>query len=417
MKIVLLQKLIAEFRALPRAVYVIFAGNFINRFGHFVMPFLTLYLTGKGYSLGQAGMAMAANGMGGLVASFIGGFLADTIGRRNTMFISLAGNGLCIMALYFANAFPVILLLTACCGFTSWIYPPAANALLTDLVDEDKRVTAFAGVRLSINAGWALGPAVAGFLLGYSFLALFVGDAVTSITYGIMTLLWLPHGLCARKSSRSAWHAVTSAWGTTFRHAIRNRPFVVYALALLPIATLLPMLIVVQGVAMRDRGLPASNFGLVMATNGVLIIACELILTQWTRRFTPSKVITIGFGLFGIGASLMAFAHTLPEYMSAMVVFTVGEMTAFPIAMAYTAKLAPQDMRGRYQGILSLMWALGNMIGPVLGMALYARFGHMAWLAGLILGGLAVAILRLNEVRVKAAPTLLHAVPINANDQ
>ncbi|MFO1512401.1 MAG: hypothetical protein U1F83_05725 [Verrucomicrobiota bacterium] len=39
--------LFASLRTLPRAAWVLFAGSFINRFGGFVVPFLTLYLTGQ----------------------------------------------------------------------------------------------------------------------------------------------------------------------------------------------------------------------------------------------------------------------------------------------------------------------------------------------------------------------------------
>ena len=70
---------------LPRDFWVLFIGTFINRFGSFVMPFLAIYLTGEGYTAGQAGLAIAAYGAGGLIASLVGGHLADTIGRRHTM--------------------------------------------------------------------------------------------------------------------------------------------------------------------------------------------------------------------------------------------------------------------------------------------------------------------------------------------
>lgn len=56
------QGLLANLRALPRTAWVLFAGTFINRFGGFVVPFLTLYLTGQGYSTDAAGLAVGAYG-------------------------------------------------------------------------------------------------------------------------------------------------------------------------------------------------------------------------------------------------------------------------------------------------------------------------------------------------------------------
>ena len=46
--------LLASLRALPRPVWILFFGTFLNKFGTFVVPFLTLYLTREGYSLNDA---------------------------------------------------------------------------------------------------------------------------------------------------------------------------------------------------------------------------------------------------------------------------------------------------------------------------------------------------------------------------
>ena len=74
--------LMSDLRELPRAFWVLFTGTFINRFGTFVMPFLAIYLVREGYTVGQAGLTISAYGAGALLASLIGGHLADTIGRR-----------------------------------------------------------------------------------------------------------------------------------------------------------------------------------------------------------------------------------------------------------------------------------------------------------------------------------------------
>ena len=35
----------SSLRALPRPVWIIFFGSFLNKFGSFVVPFLAIYLT------------------------------------------------------------------------------------------------------------------------------------------------------------------------------------------------------------------------------------------------------------------------------------------------------------------------------------------------------------------------------------
>ena len=45
-------------RSLPPAAWVLFAGTFVNRLGTFVLPFITLYLTSRHFSVPQAGLAV-----------------------------------------------------------------------------------------------------------------------------------------------------------------------------------------------------------------------------------------------------------------------------------------------------------------------------------------------------------------------
>src|SRR3954470_22475963 len=77
--------LIESLRALPRSAWVLFLGIFLNRFGTFIIPFLSIYLTRKGYSFAETAIAVSAYGVGTLLACFLGGYLADHIGRRKTI--------------------------------------------------------------------------------------------------------------------------------------------------------------------------------------------------------------------------------------------------------------------------------------------------------------------------------------------
>ena len=78
-----------DLRALPRLVWVLFAGTLVNRFGSFVLVFLTFYLTSRGFSASQAGFAVGMYGVGAIGASLVGGWLADHLGRRNSIVTSM----------------------------------------------------------------------------------------------------------------------------------------------------------------------------------------------------------------------------------------------------------------------------------------------------------------------------------------
>src|SRR5438552_7277739 len=176
----------------PRPVWLLFIGTLINRFGGFVLVFLILYLTRSGFSPAQAGLAVGSYGLGAILASVIGGHLADRIGRRRTIALSMFTAAAAILALGRARTLGSILPLTALTGLTAEAYRPAASALLGDLVEPAQRVKAFAWYRLAINLGAAIGPMVGGWLAGRSFAWLFVGDALTCAIYGVIALATLP---------------------------------------------------------------------------------------------------------------------------------------------------------------------------------------------------------------------------------
>ena len=52
--------LLSNLKRIPRPAWILFAGTFLNKFGTFVIPFLTLYMTRQGYSISQAGLAISA---------------------------------------------------------------------------------------------------------------------------------------------------------------------------------------------------------------------------------------------------------------------------------------------------------------------------------------------------------------------
>ena len=379
------QPLIANLRALPRGAWVLFAGTFINRFGGFVVPFLTLYLTGQGYSVNAAGLAVSAYGAGNLLASFIGGHLADKLGRRQTIVLSTFGAAITMMLLSQAHSLPVIVVLTFFTGLVSEAYRPAASALLTDLVKPEQRLTAFATLRVTFNAGFAFGPATAGLLAGFGYIWLFLGDAITSALFGLVALLALP-----RVTSS---HANGTNWSDVISVVRNDKRFQQLLLANFAISLVFMQMASSFGLFVTQLGFSPAVYGAIISLNGALIVLCELPLTSFTRRFPTRKVMALGYALIGGGFALNYFAHSIPALVGCMMIFTLGEMFALPMASAYVADLAPQHMRGRYMGVNGMTWALALILGPALGIKLLAFSTGALWLACGVLGALGALVI------------------------
>lgn len=389
------ESLLAAMRSFPRPVWVLFVGVFLNKFGTFVIPFLTLYLTRRGFSAADAGLALGAYGFGRLGAALFGGQLADTIGRRKTIVLSMALAATSMLALSQAETLPMIVLLTGLASLTGELYVPACVALLGDLVPEHRRVTAFAAYRMAFNAGWAFGPATAAFVASHSVQWLFIGDAISSILFGVVAWFWLPRHVRSRHAE-AGWR---EAWGTI----CRDRRLHQVALATIFVGFIVHQMVSSYGLHITKLGFSDAVYGILLSFNGALVVLCEMPITMWSRRLSPRTAMAIGYALMGVSMMLNLVLHTVPALFFGMALFTLGEMICAPIAGAYVSGLAPQRMRGRYMGTWAFANSLSLMFGPGFGVAVFAWNPTVLWLGCGALGFAAAAVM-LARTRLRPAP-------------
>jgi MFS family permease len=371
-------------RSMPPAAWVLFGGSFVNRFGSFVLVFLVIWLTEEGYSAAQAGAAVSSYGAGALGASLLGGYLADRIGRRNAIAVSMLSAAATMLALSQARTLALVLVLSGLAGLTSELYRPASAALLADLVPSERRVTAYALYRLAINLGFAAGPATAGLLAERSFFLVFLGEALTSALFGVAALLFLPEGTRSVRAEERP--------GELLRAVRADRPFQLFLVASLLSAFIyfqqqgaLPLHVV-------DQGLSFATFGALISLNGLVVVLLELPLTAVTQRYPRRPVIAVGMVLEGLGFALTAWATDAPLLALTVVVWTLGEIVSAPVAQAYVADLAPLHLRGRYQGAWGLTFGLALVLAPVVGTAAYAVSPTALWLSCGVLGVIAALL-------------------------
>lgn len=385
-------------KALPRPVWILYLGTFLNKFGAFVIPFLALYLTRQGFSIRQAGIALTAYGTGHVIATAVGGNLADTIGRRNTIVLSMLSAAICMLLLSQAHSYPLLLLFTALTGFCSELYRPASSALLADLVPAEHRVTAYSAYRLALNAGWAFGPATAGLLAEHSFFWLFVGDAFTSVLFGVVAFFLLPHGIRAARSE--------SGWSLALASIRRNPLFLQAVAASLAIGPVVYQMASTFGLHVTSCNLPPWVYGVLISGNGVLVVLFELPLTRITSQLPTRRILALGYVLLGLGFAMNAFATTVPLLVLVVVTFTFGEMICMPVSAAYMANLAPAEMRGRYMGVYGFSWAVAIVCGPVIGMTLFSTNPILLWTLCGVLGLIAATIISLKPAEARNSSTL-----------
>jgi MFS family permease len=370
---------------MPRTAWVLFAGTFVLRLGSFVFPFLALYLTQNGLSVTEAGLAIAGYGIGGVLAQLSGGLLTDRIGRRNAIALSMITSSALVLLLLQARSLPAVLTIVIVYSFFAELHRPASGALIADLVPPEHRVAAYAFNRLLFNLSFAIGLALGGLVAEESFVLLFVLDAATSATFGVISLLALPHGTRTRKEEERDM-------GGAFTAILADRGFMLVMAAIFAGALVYSQAYSTFPLWVRDLGLGEKVYGFLQGMNGILVVAFELAVTAVAMRYPRTRMIALGILLTGLGFAGFGILLSGLGMALAVTVWSFGEMFGSPSAAAFVADRAPTQMRGRYQSALGIMYGSAFTIGPLAGTAIYGWQPKGVWVACAALGVIGAAL-------------------------
>lgn len=394
------KELFAAIRRLPAPFWVLAGGTFVNRFATFLIPFITLYMKRGGYSTSQMAVAVMTYAIGGFACGFIAGPLADRFGRNRIMAVSLFLEACCVLSMGFADAYLEIVTIAGLAGFVAQGAHPATQALIADIVPDKDRVAAQLAIRVAINAGWAFGPAVAGFVvMAHSYMWLFAADAFTSVCFAVLAWFFLPRGNSVGRAG--------AGWAPALRALRACPPMIAIMVATLGASFIFRQITTTLNLHIVDHdGNNELACGLVQSINGVIIILFEIPLTALTAWITYRAGVAWGFLMLGLGMAVNWFGGSLSLVSTGMVVFTIGEMLCLPRHAAWVQQLSPPDMRGRFSGLVAFAWLGGNLLGSWAGLVLYEVSPGALWLLCGAVGVLAAGVIMLVKVHppVPATP-------------
>lgn len=368
-----------SYLSFPGTVYVLCFGSFINRAGTFLLPFLTYYLVDElGLGVSFATVAMGVYGAGSIAGALLGGHLADRVGRRAVMLISLIGGA--VVLRFFDRFHSPTSLLAGVLGFTllAELYRPAASAMIADLVDPQQRTHAFGLMYVAINLGFAVGAAVGGWLATVWYTWLFWGDAFTAGLYALILVLFVRETRPSQADT-DVPHLDTPAplpgRAPFLRHVLGDKTFLLFCSA-----ALLCGLVFVQSMStfplyLNSLGFGPNVYGRLLSVNGWLIVLFQLPIISLVARFHRGSVVAWAAVILACGFGAKGFAQTAWQFQATVVIWTVGEMMQAPIMSAIVTDMAPVHLRARYLGVFSMIFSSANMLGAPLGGLVLAQWG------------------------------------------
>lgn len=409
----------AVFAEYPRQFWLLVGASFIDMVGNaLVFPFFAMFLTDHfDVSMARVGVIFAIFAVAGIVGSTVGGALTDRFGRKpialSSLIVSAAGN----LAIVLCGDFRLLYGLAAGLGVVGSIGGPAWQAMMADLLPEDKRAEGFGVIRIAFNLAVTFGPMIGGLLAGVSYVLLFSVDAATSLITAVILLIFLQETKPERIQTEAVPEETLAQTFRGYSKVLHDRVFIIFAGIGMIVWLVYFQMNTTLAVFLRDsHGVEPQGFGLLLGMNALMVVVMQFSITRWVRRrgYPSMLVLAAGTLLYAVGFSMFGYVAGAVMFVTAMVIITIGEMLAVPVSQAIASLLAPEDMRGRYMAVFGFGSAIASGSGVWLAgqVIRWLGFEWVWYLSGIIAGLAALAYVGLHVMtEAPQMPLELEAEP------
>ncbi len=377
-------KLINPYRNLSKDIWILSLITLINRTGAMVIPFLSLYLTKSlGFTLMQVGIVMTFYGLGSFFGTWLGGKLTDIIGYFKVMYMSLFLGGVLFFVLQYIETFwqfnvGIFVLITIID-----LFRPAMWVAITDYSNDENKTRSVTLIRLAINLGFSVGPALAGLIIAtISYKGLFWIDATTTLIAGVVLYKYLYQKTDVVKKDEKEKNKKTPPY-KDFQFMLFWIAIFLSGVAFIQFIEILP-LFYNEVIHLEEQ-----KIGYLLALNGFLIFLTEMpIVDYFDKKYHHIKLVIFGMLLFAASYFILNLDHSIWVIILGMVLLTFGEIFSFPFSNTYAMERSKKGNQGAYMAMYGMTYSAAFIVGPIFGMYIVDNYGYaMLWYAvtGLLL--------------------------------
>jgi MFS family permease len=371
------------YRNLPKSIYSLAFVNFINGFGNFTFPFLTLFLTLKlGYTIAEAGAFSMLSMTMYLPGSLLSSKFADKMSRKKIMVITQALFSLCFLVggifYQYKEIIPFILIVGL---FFDGASDPARQALHTDHTNFNNRQESFSLFYLSYNIGFGFGPAIAGLLFNSYPRWIFLSSGIIGLIATTIVVFTIEDKRPDDKmieASLKENKTDKAVEGNVFKALLARPKLLAYicinCFFFLCVSIVFFTLPLLSTHLFKENG--PTIFGFIMSVNAVTVVLFTPLFVKLTRKKNTLTAIIISFILYLIGFNLFSIASVLLVFVLGMIVFTLGESLNATNNDYFIANHTPLGHRARFSTLTSIIQGTGYALGPLVGGQLLERVGY-----------------------------------------
>ncbi len=330
-----------------------------------------------------------------IVFGLLGGAIADAMDRRRLLLITSAGAAVSSALLAVQALLPgggnlaLLWVLTACVSGFAAVNQPTRSAVIPAVVGAPLVAAANALSMTVRQVGVIVGPLLAGLLIGAGSLFLtYILDAL-----GFLVALLLLRGLPPLPPGRDAGPlrlgAAVRGVGEGFVF-LRTQPVLLMTFVVDIVAMMFawPQAVFPELSETRFEGSP-NSLGWLFA--GISIGALVSGLTSgWVSRVDRQGAVVLGaIVVWGLAIVGFGFAPTLWLAVLCLAVAGAGDMVSAVLRSSMLQLAAPEEMRGRMQGVFIVVVAGGPRLGDLRAGALASAAGVTA---AMVSGGVVVVV-------------------------
>jgi len=388
-----IQHTLREYRALDRRVHWLALARAVNTVGFsIVLPFMAIYLhKTRGVSGFGYGAIYFAAGVASALAQGLAGELADRFGRRVVMLTGLGSRAVNLAALGYAierhAPVPWLAGLVISNAMLRGLFDPAAAAAVADLTEPSRRVAAYGLQKIGINLGWAVGPALGGYLTAGSYGTMFYFAA--PVTLGAAVLCWQVRDADLRREVAARGEAEVP---TPAPPGFSNQFLALIGLAFLMSVGVTQIFSTLSIYSEELLGLGRSQVGLLYTINGVIVVAMQIPAVAMIGRIGVARALVAGPLMYALGYLMFGLAGGFGELAPVVVFITLGEIMMSPAQTSTAADLGDPARIGRSMGMFGLAQQLGVSVGPLVGGLCIDHLGHHHVRMWAVLAGLPMLV-------------------------
>ncbi len=368
-----------KFAYFDKRVWYLVAIRVINALGFSViLPFISVYLySEQGVPMTIVGSIFLGAAIVRAITQLMGGAFSDRLGRRKIMIIAALGRAASffLLAASIYWHFPIYVMgifILMSYGFGA-MFMPAADALISDVVHPKDRVEAYSYQRIGLNFGWAIGPAIGGYLASVSYHLLFLIPAFFFLIVVFIVYLVIPDVISGASGSKFDLKAV--------KQLSKNHAFIAFGLLCFFIfSTITQTYSTLTVFSYEVVKITKIQLGYLYSLNGLVIILFQLPGIKWINRMTLTRALALGGTFAGMSYIVVAFSQNFLMLAIAIYFLTFGEIFFIPSGTTLTSNWAPDSQKGAYLGFYGLFQGLGRSFGPFYGGMLLDHFLHQPFI-------------------------------------